>query len=37
MPDLSQLKLRLDTIERLGALMSDDLDPSCATGVCPVR
>lgn len=37
MPDLSLLKLKLDMLEQLGAMVSDDLDPSCDTGVCPTR
>lgn len=38
MPDLSLLKLEVDRIEQLAGFMADDdLDPSCATGLCPVR
>lgn len=37
MPDLKHLKRQLDFIEQMGAAMTDDLDASCATGVCPVR
>ncbi|QAY18109.1 ribonucleoside-triphosphate reductase [Thermus phage TSP4] len=37
MPSLRLLKFKLDMIEQLGALMSDDLDPSCESGVCPTR
>lgn len=37
MPDLSRLKETVDAIERGDYQATDDLDPSCATGVCPVR
>lgn len=37
MPDLRLLKLKLDMLEQLGAMVSDELDPSCDTGVCPTR
>lgn len=37
MPDLSRLKETVDSIERGDYQATDDPDPSCATGVCPVR
>ena len=36
--NLNLLKLELDRLEaQLGSTASDELDPSCATGACPVR
>ncbi len=37
MPDLSRFKETVDAIERGDYQATDDLDLSCATGVCPVR
>ncbi|ABU96963.1 ribonucleotide reductase [Thermus phage P74-26] len=37
LPDFSTLDEDVAFYDRLGGLMGDDIDPSCATGACPVR
>jgi ribonucleoside-triphosphate reductase len=37
LPDFSTLSEDIAFYDRLGGIMGDDLDPSCATGACPVR
>ncbi|API81821.1 ribonucleoside-triphosphate reductase [Thermus phage G20c] len=37
LPDFSALDEDVAFYDRLGGLMGDDIDPSCATGACPVR
>jgi ribonucleoside-triphosphate reductase len=37
LPDFSALDEYIAFYDRLGGIMGDDLDPSCATGACPVR
>jgi len=37
LPDLSNLKKVVDAIERGEYKATDDLDPSCDSGICPVR
>jgi adenosylcobalamin-dependent ribonucleoside-triphosphate reductase len=37
LPDFSTLDEDIAFYDRLGGIMDDDLDPSCATGACPVR
>jgi hypothetical protein len=37
LPDLSKLKEVVDAIERGEYKATDDLDPSCDSGVCPIR
>ncbi len=37
LPDFSTLSEHIAFYDRLGGIMGDDLDPSCATGACPIR
>ncbi len=37
LPDFSLLDENIAFYDELGGIMDDDLDPSCATGACPVR
>lgn len=37
LPDFSALDEYIAFYDKLGGIMGDDLDPSCATGACPVR
>lgn len=37
LPDFSTLDEYIAFYDKLGGIMGDDLDPSCATGACPVR
>lgn len=37
LPDFSTLDEDIAFYDKLGGIVGDDLDPSCATGACPVR